>query len=409
MGKIRSARQRILLFVALALAFAPGAWAAPKYRVLHAFGTGKDGGGLFSGLILDSNGNLYGVTRGGGGQGCNGTGCGTVFELSPGRDGSWAETILYAFSGKKDGAFPMAGLARDSAGSVYGMTTSAGSGGLGTVFELRRGPGGWNLTVLEDGGGFATLDLDRVGNLYGPLGIGAYGEGAVSELLKGQNWKESWLYSFCPQKPCVDGWGAFAGVTWGPKGVLYGTTVYGGNSPYCGNVGCGVVYELKPQSKGSWKETVLHSFPAFKGDGSKLYYGVTLDKRGNLYGATYQGGSIDCGVIFKLTRKAGGQWEETVLHDFTKLSEGCISNNLAFDKHGNLWGTTESGGNCCGVVFKLALGSKGKWNYSVVHQFNGSDGAQPAAGVIFDKKGNLYGTTQLGGPGGGGVVFEITP
>jgi uncharacterized repeat protein (TIGR03803 family) len=85
-----------------------------------------------------------------------------------------------------------------------------------------------------------------------------------------------------------------------------------------------------------------------------------------------------------------------------------------FDGDGNLYGTAATGGNnaCangCGVVFKLTHGSGGKWTYSVVHRFNGNDGAYPAAALILDKKGNLYGTTTLGGAGGYGVVFEITP
>jgi uncharacterized repeat protein (TIGR03803 family) len=243
--------------------------------------------------------------------------------------------------------------------------------------------------------------------------IGQYGQGAISELVKAQGWKENLVYSFCPQQPCVDGSGPFAGVTWGPAGNLYGTTPYGGKSAYCGNPGC-VVFELKPRKDGSWKETVLHSFPATKSDGSVLYDGVILDKAGNLYGATYQGGSTNCGVIFKLTRKADGKWGESVLYDFPKPAEGCGSSTLTFDKKGNLWGTAAGGtGQCnggCGVVLKMTPSAEGKWKYSVVHYFAGDDGAYPDAAVVFDKHGNLYGTTELGGPGNSvGVVFEITP
>ena len=118
-------------------------------------------------------------------------------------------------------------------------------------------------------------------------------------------------------------------------------------------------------------------------------------------------------MIFKLTPKANGTWEETILHDFTKLSEGCSANTLTFDAKGNLWGTAQGGTGCkdggCGVVFEMTPGAEGKWHYSVVHNFDDSDGAVPAAAVIFDKQGNLYGTTELGGSGGFGVVFEITP
>jgi hypothetical protein len=235
--------------------------------------------------------------------------------------------------------------------------------------------------------------------------------------VRGQGWKENWLYSFCSDQDqkglCLDGWSPFAGVTWGPGGTLYGTTLYGGNSPYCGNTGCGVVYELKPEKTGSWKETVLHSFPATKGDGSVLYDGVVLDKLGNLYGATAKGGNTSCGVIFKLSRKADGKWEETILYDFPDPSKACGANTMTFDKHGNLWGTAQGGTGCknggCGVVFKMTPGAKGTWKYSVIHNFDDSDGAIPAAAVIFGKHGNLYGTTELGGTYGYGVVFETTP
>jgi uncharacterized repeat protein (TIGR03803 family) len=119
-------------------------------------------------------------------------------------------------------------------------------------------------------------------------------------------------------------------------------------------------------------------------------------------------------VIFKLTRKADGTWDETILHDFANQKEGCSANPLTFDSKRNLWGTAQGGTGCqdggCGVVFKMTPGANGKWSYSVVHNFNDIDGAVPAAAVIFDKHGNLYGTTELGGGGNSfGVVFEITP
>jgi uncharacterized repeat protein (TIGR03803 family) len=410
-----SAGKRLLLALA-ALALASSASAAPKFKVVHAFDSDKnDGAGLYGSLVFDSKGNLYGTTADGGTYGY-----GTVFELTPQVDGKWSEAIIHSFNCKdKEGCVPEDGLVFDPAGSLYGMTTTGGTE-FGSVFELKPGSQGWNLSVLHDRGSRgANLILDQVGNLYGPIGgHGVNGLGAISELVRGEGWKENWLYSFCAQKDqkglCLDGNGPFAGVTWGPARSLYGTTLYGGNSPYCGNTGCGVVYELKLEKSGSWRETVLHSFPAFQGDGSVLYDGVALDRSGNIYGATTQGGSTGCGVIFKLSRKANGKWDESLLHDFTKRAEGCGANPLAFDKHGNLWGTAQGGtgkqcADGCGVVFKL-MPAKGKWKYSVVHDFTGSDGAVPAAAVIFDKHGNLYGTTELGGGGRSvGVVFEITP
>jgi uncharacterized repeat protein (TIGR03803 family) len=399
----RSGWKTTLFLVTVALALVANAQAGAKFKILHAFG--RDEGGLYDSLVIDHAGNLYGTERGGGTYGY-----GAVFELTRGSQGRWTESVLHSFNCKeRAGCIPEAGLVLDVAGNLYGRTSTH-------VFELKPSSGGWKLSVLYDHGGPSNLLLDQAGNLYAPLGPGKYDLGGIGELVKGEDWKENWLYSFCPQKPCVDGWGPSAGVTWGPTGSLYGTTVYGGDSPYCGNVGCGVVYELTPEKTGSWKETVLHSFPATKNDGSKLYDGIILDKSGNLYGATSQGGSsTNCGVIFKLSPKADGKWDETILYDFPKPAEGCSANTLAFDKKGNLWGTAQggTGTQCaggCGVVFKMTPAAKGKWKYSVVHNFAGTDGAIPAAAVIFDKHGNLYGTTELGGPGHSvGVVFEITP
>ena len=327
-----------------------------RFRVLHAFGGSQ--GGLYGSLALDQAGNLYGTERGGGAYGA-----GAAFELTPDKQGLWVKTVLHSFDcNDNEGCAPQTGLVFDAVGNLYGMTTTGGAE-FGSVFELKPNSRGWDVNVLHDlGGRGATPLLDDVGNLYAPLGQGEYGLGAVDELVRSKGWKEASLYSFCPKRPCVDGWSPFAGVTWGSAGSLYGTTQYGGDSRYCGNTGCGVVYQLTPDETGSWKETVLHSFPAFKGDGLILYSGVVLDKSGNVYGSTYQGGSIDCGVIFKLTPKANGTWEETILHDFTKLSEGCSANTLTFDAKGNLWGTAQGGTGCkdggCGVVFEMTQGPR---------------------------------------------------
>jgi uncharacterized repeat protein (TIGR03803 family) len=313
-------------------------------------------------LVFDAEGNAYGTTINGGTSNF-----GTVFELTPHSNGYWTETVLHDFNCKgNEGCMPTAGLAIDAAGDLYGTAKT-------TTFELSPGSGGWNLTVLQNEGGPFNLILDQAGNLYGPLGLGQYGQGAISELVKDDAWTEKWLYSFCSKNSrkhdCLDGSYPYAGVTWGPDGNLYGTTVQYGVHGY------GVVFRLAPQQDGTWEETVLHSFPAFEGDGQKPYEGVVLDKAGNVYGATYQGGSsTSCGVIFKLAPQADGQWKESILYDFPKLSQGCIANTMAFDAHGNLWGTAQSGGaSDNGVVFELTPQPSGKWKYQVMHQFNGKE------------------------------------
>ena len=404
MGQNQS-RSRLAFFAALiVIASAASAQAAPKYKILYAFGQGQDGDGLWGSLAFDAKGNLYGTARGGG-DSC----CGTIFELIPHPSGHWTEATLEELDCNGDaGCMPQSGFVVDAVGDLYGMTTGGGDG-PGSVFELTPGSHGWSLSVLHHPGAWATLLFDQAGDLYGPMGGGGkYGQGAISELVKADGWTEKWLYSFCAKSTrkhdCMDGSDPRAGVIWGPDGNLYGTTVQYGVHGY------GVVFQLTPQQDGTWKETVLHSFPAFEGDGQTLYNGVTVDNEGNLYGATSQGGSsTDCGVIFKLTPQASGKWKENILYGFKNRRLGCSANPLTFDAKGNLWGTAGGGEYGYGVVFELSPQSSGKWKYSVVHQFNGTDGAVPASAVIFDKQGNLYGGTVAGGAYGEGVAFEITP
>jgi len=402
----------IKVAAALALLAVTAASAAPKYKVLHAFGKGKDGGGVFGGLVADKKGNLYGTTSGGGFYNL-----GTVFELSPKPDGRWTESVIHNFDGS-EGALPQGGLVLDPAGNLYGAAASGGPNGVGTVYKMTHESGGWTLSVLDDHGSGAELILDKAGNLYGPIGPGKYGNGAITEIVRGSRaWTATVLYSFCPKAPCVDGDAPYAGLTWDAAGNLYGTTEFGGK----GSPDYGTAFDLKPKPDGTWQHILLHSFPSFPGDGEVVYAGLVLDGAGNLYGATNSGGghlcgqTSTCGTVFKLSRNSNGRWKETILYRFPNPSEGNSPGaSLVFDQAGNLYGTGAGGGinacaNGCGVVFKLTPGSNGTWKYSVLHRFTGSDGADPAAALILDQKGNLYGTTTLGGPGGYGVVFEITP
>ena len=384
----------------LTLILASGALAAPKYKVLHAFTGGKDGGGLWGSLLLDKRGNLYGTTL-----------LNTVFELTPGRNG-WHVKVLYTFKGK-DGAGPHGGLIFDPVGNLYGTTTTGGAHDSGVAFELTPGSSGWAETVLynfcslpgcKDGGSpWAGLVRDKAGNLYG-TGYAAF------ELSPGPDgWKEVALHDFTCRNH--DGCGPFAGVIMDTVGNLYGATERGGSYK------AGTVYELRSTS-GGWKERVLHSFPASQYDGQVPGVGaLVFDGAGSVYGTTNQGGrhtcvDVGCGTVFKLTPGSNGQWAETILYNFTGNANGSgPGGGLVMDKAGNLYGTTIAGGTgCdCGVVYELAPGSKGKWKYTVLHRFTGFDGAQPDANLILDKKGNLYGTTATGGAGGYGVAFELTP
>jgi uncharacterized repeat protein (TIGR03803 family) len=209
---------------------------------------------------------------------------------------------------------------------------------------------------------------------------------------------ETVLYSFTGG---ADGGTPVAGVIRDSAGNLYGTTEYGGNVNCIDTMGCGVVYKVDT----SGHESVLHTFSGGD-DGSFPYAGVILDSAGNLYGTTEQGGD-ESGVVYKLD-PAG---QETVLHAFCSLT-GCTDGvqpvaGVILDSAGNLYGTTLSGGaGQYGVVYEMDTAG----TLTVLYSFtNGADGGFPEAGVIRGPSGDLYGTATSGGKGGAGVVFKIVP
>jgi uncharacterized repeat protein (TIGR03803 family) len=196
-------------------------------------------------------------------------------------------------------------------------------------------------------------------------------------------------------------------------GALYGTTAFGGA------FGHGTVFKLSPPAPGQtrWKRTVLHHFRS-GADGDQPLAGLVRDEAGVLYGTTDLGGGGDdpcaggCGTAFSLAPQTDGTWAYKILQRLPGNFGGFhTSAQLVFDQEGNLYGTTRGGGdNGFGAVFRLAS-TGGK--YRVIHSFvgNATDGAVPAAGVVFDKDGNLYGTTRLGGGlgAGHGTVFNLVP
>ena len=191
-----------------------------------------------------------------------------------------------------------------------------------------------------------------------------------------------------------DGGTPYAGLIFDQSGNLYGTTQEGGGVA-C-RFGCGVVFQLTPQSNGSWTESVLHSFTGGS-DGGDPLAGLIFNAKGNLYGTTAYGGHTgkfcNCGVVFELTPN-GGNWNETVLNKFKGRGQGALpAAGVTFDAAGNLYGTTVvAGAYNSGVVFELTPNSSG-WTESVLHAFENHPGGHPQAGVVFDAAGNLYGTT----------------
>jgi uncharacterized repeat protein (TIGR03803 family) len=205
------------------------------------------------------------------------------------------------------------------------------------------------------------------------------------------------------------GAGPTGNLTFDAAGNLYGTTFEGGGSA-CGGRGCGVVWKLRPNPKGTWTVSILHVFTG--ADGANPYLaGLTFDAAGNLYGTTSNGGTDGRGVVFKLAPNPDGTWTESVLHSFTGADGNAPQSALIFDAAGNLYSTTDGGGaDQEGVVFKLTPNSDGTWTENVLYSFTGyGDGSNPNAPVIFDAAGNLYGTTFAGGGEESGVAFKLAP
>jgi uncharacterized repeat protein (TIGR03803 family) len=411
--------------------------------VLHTFRRGLDGDQPdLAGVVLDWFGNLYGTTAFGGAGGG-----GVVYKLDPlGND-----IVVYAFPGPAGGQYPRAsGVILGSDGRLYGATNYGGRSGHGVVyklnadgsdedliytFELLTGDGygqpdqgvirdadgnlygatfigqadvgyGFGVVYKVDPAGHATVlhnfsggsdgaypnnvIRDSAGNLYGTAsGGGASNAGVVFKI--DTSGTETVLYSFTGG---ADGSFPLGGLIRDSAGNLYGTTNGGGGS------NAGVVFKLDI----SGHATVLYGFTA-GADGGFPQGGVIRDSAGNLYGATAGGGTAGAGVVFKIDTSG----HETPLYGFTGGADGAnpLWVNLARDSDGNLYGTTAGGGTAgAGVVFKVDASG----HETVLHSFTGGDdGGTPFAGVIFGPGGRLYGTTAFGGKTNAGVVFEIEP
>jgi uncharacterized repeat protein (TIGR03803 family) len=407
---------KALTTVAVAFILENSVWAANTEKVLYTFTGGNDGGDPAAQLTFDSSGNAYGTTVVGGSSTF-----GTVFKLTPHSSGKWTETVLYSFLAGNDGKNPYGGVTLDAKGNLYGTTVSGGSGGTcsgdgcGTVFKLTHSGNSWSESVLysftggKDGAGpGGGVVFDKKGNLYGttPDGgsVNGCGCGVVYKLspAKSGQWKQKVIHTFTGGN---DGSTGSLGLLLVDKSSnLYGVAELGGAH------GAGTVFKMTPGSGGKWKMSTLYGFKGMPNAGFP-YGGLISDAAGSLYGTTYYGGANGMGSVFKLTN-SNGKFKESVLYSFKTGTDGnSPTSTLVFDAQGNLYGTTSAGGdtNGDGTVFKLTPTSGGKWKESVVHRFkNNPDGANSYYGMTLDKAGNLYGTTAIGGVGSG-VVFELTP
>lgn len=363
---------------ALAALLAENCAHAADFEVLYSFTGGTDGGQPQSGVITDKAHNLYGTTFSGG----TGSG-GTVYKLAP--DGTL--TVLHAFidDGSDNGFEPIGGLIADAAGNLYG--TSIGD----NVFKIA--PGGSETVLYAFTGGndgeypLAALIRDKNGNFYGTTVDGGPGGCGVVFKLKPDG-RESVLNAF---KCGADGAYPESGLLL-KSGEFYGTTHAGGDAKF------GTVFKVSRQGR----ETALYSFTGGKDGKYPEYVTPIMDRAENLYGTASNGGASGCGTIWKLA--PGGMF--TLLHSFSG-ADGCKPEAaLLADASDNLYGTTEHGGaHGWGTVFKLAPDG----TETLLHSFGGKaeGGGEPICALIADKKGNLYGTTAVGGSYDAGTVFRV--
>jgi uncharacterized repeat protein (TIGR03803 family) len=379
--------------------------------MLHSF-KGKPGETPVGGLIADAAGNFYGTAAE------SSDGFGVVYQLRKSGN-SWVYRVLYDFKTADNGAQPVGNLIFDAVGNLYGVTafggTGACDGGCGTVFELSpNSQGGWSESVLysfqggSDGANpVGGLVADNQGNFYGITAwggvsagyCGSMGCGTVFELgpISGGGWQESILFKFHGR---TDGYEPEGALIFDGDGNLYGTTLGGGSGTQ------GVLFKLSPSSGGTWTQKILFNFDGGPRGGQPTGK-LTMDKSGNLYGTTTFGGSgcgFGCGTVFELTPTA-----EKVLYAFTGGNDGAFpTGSVIFDPKGNLYGTSFSSPNTAGAVFKLTP-TKGKWKVTVLEVFSGKNGAYPVGDLTMDSAANLYGTTKSGGQRNFGTVFRVTP
>jgi uncharacterized repeat protein (TIGR03803 family) len=313
-------------------------------------------------------------------------GAGVLFTLT--KSGTYA--VLHNFNASTDGSSPLARLAVDGAGDIYGTASSGGASGGGTLWEYSAtGVMTTPHAFGANGDGSTPMQGPSMGphrTVYGATGEGAIGNsGNIFSVSHHGNYTD--LYKFMSQG---DGHCPFSGVAVNKAGTLYGTTVGVGNG---GNPN-GSVWQFT-QAGG------LQTLYVFKdgADGEWPTQAPVLDPAGNLYGTTStKNGANFAGIIWKFS--ASGKF--SILHSMNGATDGSGPNSpLLLGKNGLLYGTTGSGGAANdGTVFSISEAGA----FSLVHSFsNTGDGAQPTGNLVRDGAGVIYGGTNAGS------VFAINP
>ena len=345
---------------------------------------GANGENSEAGVAVDSSGDLFGTTTSGGSNGD-----GTVYEIA---HGSGAITVLATFNGA-NGSSPYGGLVLDSSGNLFGATYSGGISGWGTVFEIAYGS--TTITTLGSFNGtngqypYDGVTLDSSDDLFGTTYYGGYG--TVFEFVHATGVLTS-LASF----GYSNGAYPYGSIVLDTSGDIFGATAGGGFG------GVGAVFEIVHRT-GILTITGLASFNVANGQNPAGT--VILDSSGDVFGTTGYGGASSDGTVFEV---ANGSSAITDLASFNGADGSDPYAGVIMDSSGNLFGTTIQGGaDGDGTVFEIAHGSG---VITTLLSLNGADGAMPYGGLTFDSHGNLFGTTfQAGGVYDAGTVFELTP
>jgi uncharacterized repeat protein (TIGR03803 family) len=401
----------------------------PRETVLYDFAGLPDGRYPVNGLLLDrTTGALFGTTSWGGSGNCpyiyppaialasagfQLNGCGTVFALEPPSAGgtAWRERVLYSFPAQATNEYNInpSALVEDRSRVLYGATTY---GGGGTVFALSPPAAdgrAWRFNLLATLNSrvgrqpYSGVVMDASGALYGTTSVAAPKRwGTVFQLLPPASGAALWQFSLVFGFNGKNGSTPVAPLAIGHAGELYGTTYVGGA------YNLGEVFRLRPSSSlAPWTETTLLSFTGKSGAYPEAP--VIVDKRGDLYGTTSIGGPGGRGTVFQLSLTGNG-WRNSVLWGFGGADGAVPTAGLIMDATGALYGTTSAGGRYGrGTAFKLSppLMVGTPWTLTVLHDFRGRDGDTPAAPLMMDGSGGLYGTTLRGGTQNYGVVFKV--
>ena len=385
---------------------------APSLSALVSF-SGANGNKPMSGLVQDSNGDLFGTTAFGGASSE-----GTVFEITyNGSAYSSTPTTLASFTGTNGtnppgttGTNPIGNVVRDSAGNIFGAAGSGGTNGDGTVWELAAG--GNTITVLatfssstgENPG--AGLIEDSAGDLFGTTQFGGTGgNGTVYEVKAGSGVVTT-LTSFNG----TNGQDPLGGLVMDGNGNLFGTTADGGAN------GEGAIFELPYNSGSQTYGTIisLASFAAVNGSsenatGAGSRASLVMDSSGDLFGTAGSGGPTSAGTVFELPFSNGSYGAITAATaTFNGTNGSHPTTPLIRDANGNLFGTTSAGGaNGLGAIFEVPAGTGTV--FTLASLTAATTGSTPAAGLLENSSGDLFGTADQAGPSSDGTVFEYAP